>query len=113
MLAIIGGTLLLGSDLMEGMEKRVVQTPYGDVTCYIDDADDFVLLMRHGPSHKIPPHRINHLANIDALSMLDVDGVVSLNSTGSLNPDIRPGEFLVTDDFVCFWDLPTLLEDAV
>jgi|Deesub1362A_J573_1020465.scaffolds.fasta_scaffold00082_59 5'-methylthioadenosine phosphorylase len=110
MLGVIGGTLLLGSDIIHELEEKVVSTKYGDVKCYVGD---FVVLMRHGTNQEIPPHRVNHKANIWALKMMGVEKVVSINSTGSLKEEIKPNSILIPHDFVCFWDVPTFYEDRV
>jgi len=111
MLGVIAGTNLRGSRLLSGLNECLVESPYGRAVCHV--GDDVVLLLRHGPSHRVPPHRINHRANIAALVNLDVDEVVSVNSCGSLKEAVKRGWFMVPHDFVCLWDSITFFEDEV
>lgn len=68
-------------------------------------------LARHGPHHKIPPHRVNHRANIWALKESGVEEVVSTSSVGSLRLDIKPGELVIPDDYLCPWSIPSYYDD--
>jgi 5'-methylthioadenosine phosphorylase len=72
-----------------------------------------VFLARHGGEHRIPPHRLNHRANLWALKELGATAILATASTGSLKKTIRPGSFVVPDDFVAFWTIPTFHEDDV
>ena len=114
--------LIAGSGLREGSllkdERHVrVETPYGP------PADTprlgrfrrhtIALLPRHGSNHRIPPHRINHRANLWALKELGATRVIATSSTGSLKQSIRPGTFVVPHDFVAFWNIPTIYDDDI
>jgi 5'-methylthioadenosine phosphorylase len=70
-------------------------------------------LARHGTGHGIPPHRINHRANVWALKELGVRRIVALSSVGSLRKDLRPGTLAVPHDYLCLGDLPTFFDDKV
>ena len=59
-----------------------------------------VFLTRHGAGHSVPPHLVNYRANIRALADLGVRDVVAVNVTGSIDPDLRPGDLLCLDDFL-------------
>ncbi len=59
-----------------------------------------MFLPRHGRGHKIPPHEINFLANIDALKRAGVEQVISVSAVGSLRTDLPPGTFVVVDQFI-------------
>lgn len=50
--------------------------------------------------HTIPPHKINYRANIYALKMLGVTAVVSTTAVGSLNPEYKPGDLVLVDQFI-------------
>ncbi|OPY77028.1 MAG: S-methyl-5'-thioinosine phosphorylase [Syntrophorhabdus sp. PtaU1.Bin058] len=101
--AIIGGTSLLDSSLFASWKKRYIKTPYGNVR--IKAGDNTVFLQRHG-SPPVPPHTINHRANILALQKVGVQKIVSINSVGSLKTSIRPGTLLIPDDFLSVWNIP-------
>ncbi|MFG3340785.1 MTAP family purine nucleoside phosphorylase [Glycomyces sp. NPDC048151] len=57
-------------------------------------------LPRHGTGHRLPPHRVNYRANVDAMRQLGVKALVSPFAAGSLRPEIRPGDFVVCDQIV-------------
>jgi 5'-methylthioadenosine phosphorylase len=57
-------------------------------------------LARHGRGHRILPGEINYRANIYAMKLLGVERIISVSAVGSLQEDLRPGEFLVADQFV-------------
>src|SRR5881275_144607 len=91
--------------LMEGpVEAVTVQTPYGA------PSDDLALgrmgdlrvafLPRHGHGHRIPPHAINYRANVWAMAQLGVTRLIAPTAAGSLQPHVKPGDFVVCDQFV-------------
>jgi 5'-methylthioadenosine phosphorylase len=57
-------------------------------------------LPRHGLSHELPAHRVNYRANLWAMRMLGVRRVLAPCSVGSLQPHVRPGEFVLCDQLV-------------
>ncbi|MBI3221710.1 MAG: S-methyl-5'-thioadenosine phosphorylase [Nitrosomonadales bacterium] len=57
-------------------------------------------LPRHGRGHKIPPSEINFRANIDALKRVGVTDVISVSAVGSLREDLKPGTFVIVDQFI-------------
>jgi len=59
-------------------------------------------LPRHGKKHSIPPHSINHRANIFALKSLGIKNIVSVASVGIINANINVGDFIIVDDFLDF-----------
>ena len=64
-LGLIGGTGLGAWDAIEGGERRTVQTPWGAPSGPLlhgrIDGHRVCFIARHGPGHRIPPHRINYL----------------------------------------------------
>lgn len=105
MLAIIGGSGLysLGDDFE--LEQQVPRaTPYGDTSadilqgCWQDIALCF--LPRHGPGHRVPPHRINYRANLWALQQLGVSHVISVNAVGGISPEMSPLTLAVPDQII-------------
>ncbi len=104
---IIGGTGVYTPKLLQNEVQKAVTTPYGDVN-YIKgsyEGKDIVFIARHSSNHKIPPHKINYLANIWALKYLGVGRVIATNAVGSVNPNIRVGDFVVLDQFLDFTKL--------
>jgi 5'-methylthioadenosine phosphorylase len=57
-------------------------------------------LPRHGPHHRLPPHRINYRANLWAMGQLGVKRIIAPTAAGSLQPHIKPGDFVVCDQFI-------------
>ncbi|HSQ93429.1 MAG TPA: MTAP family purine nucleoside phosphorylase, partial [Methanoregula sp.] len=107
MLGIIGGTSLLFSTLPE-LEKKQVDTPFGNAELFLGDV---ALLMRH--QQGLPPHRINFRANMAALALAGADRIIAFGSSGSLNHDIAPGSLVIPTDYVSMSDIPSLHDHAV
>jgi len=96
MIGIIGGTSFLETDVArKGKHERIV-TPWGGVDVVLSDT--FAMIARHGAEGYTPPHRINDHAHIRAMEMLNVEGIVSFASVGSLKPEIPIGTLVVADD---------------
>jgi 5'-methylthioadenosine phosphorylase len=57
-------------------------------------------LPRHGRRHSIPPHEINYRANVWAMRSLGVKAVITPCAAGSLQLAVKPGDFVVCDQFV-------------
>jgi len=100
---LIGGTGF-GQALVAGTPETV-ETDYGPAQITrgdLGDGRELVYVARHGAGHKIAPHLINHRANIAALRKLGVGAVFATAAVGSLKIDIKPGDFVVVDDFLDF-----------
>ena len=107
MRAIVAGTSLLASSVFKDWDEVPVETPYGKAT--VQRASQHLFLQRHGKK-AVPPHRINHHANIWALRSLGVEGVIAINSVGSLKSNLKPGTFIIPDDFVSKCAIPTFFD---
>ena len=92
--AFISGTSIVNSTLFSSWEARTVQTAFGPVS--YKSRGDHALINRHGYGTPLPPHSINYRANIHALADLGFRDIVSLNSVGSLKPEIPPGSLVST-----------------
>jgi 5'-methylthioadenosine phosphorylase len=108
--AFISGTSIVNSTLFSSWEARTVETAYGPVT--YKNRGDHALLNRHGYGSPLPPHSINYRANIRALADLGFRDIVSLNSVGSLKPDIPPGSIVSCADYVCLQQGPATFFDS-
>jgi len=90
--------------LLDKYEEKLVETPYGA------PSDKFVLgtlggkrvafLPRHGANHQHPPHKINYRANLWGMKSLGVTRIISPCAAGSLQKHVKPGHFVVCDQFV-------------
>lgn len=101
-LAVIAGTGVDEQTEFTEAAPMSVSTRFGEaqvVRCEIDRIK-FVFLPRHGPTHSLPPHLVNHRANIAALKLLGVERVVGVCSVGSLMTQLQPGSFAILGDFV-------------
>jgi 5'-methylthioadenosine phosphorylase len=107
MKAIIAGTSLLSSLVFKNWDEVPVETPYGKVA--VQKASQHLFIQRHGKK-PVPPHRINHHANIWALKSLGVEGIIAINSVGSLKANVRPGTVIIPDDFVSMGNIPTFFD---
>jgi 5'-methylthioadenosine phosphorylase len=107
--AFISGTSIVNSTLFSSWEARKVETPYGTVT--YKERGDHALINRHGYGFPLPPHSISYRANIRALADLGFKDVVSLNSVGSLKPDLPPGSIVSCSDYVCLQQGPATFFD--
>ena len=90
--------------LLDDVHEVKVDTPYGPPSDSLFLAEvagrRVAFLPRHGRRHTIPPHRINYRANVWAMRALGAKAVVSPCSAGSLQPEVKPGDFVVCDQFV-------------
>jgi 5'-methylthioadenosine phosphorylase len=107
MIAFIGGTSLIDSAIFQTWSEKKIKTPFGTVTLKKDG--DSYFLQRHGYP-PLPPHKINHKANVWALKSIGAKRIIAVNSVGSLRLSIRPGSFLVPDDFLSFCDTVTFFD---
>lgn len=98
--AFISGTSIARSNLFDSWSTETIRTEHGETV--VKTAGDLVVLNRHGFAAPLPPHAINHRANVSALKTLGITEAVSLNSVGSLREDLPPGTFVSCDDYVSF-----------
>jgi 5'-methylthioadenosine phosphorylase len=103
-LAIIGGTGVYDPRILNDIREEIVTTPYGDalVRTGTYEGEQVVFLARHGAKHTVPPHLINYRANIWALKLLGVERVIATTAVGSLNKAMKPGDFVLCDQFLDF-----------
>lgn len=103
-IGILGGSGLYDPDFVRNPLQIKVYTPYGQPSDFITvgemEGRRVAFLPRHGRGHRIPPHLINYRANIYALASLGVKWVISVSAVGSLREDVKPGHFLVPDQFI-------------
>jgi 5'-methylthioadenosine phosphorylase len=80
------------------------ETPYGAAGAYEMEilGTKVLFLPRHGRGHTVPPHMVNYRANVFALREAGVTRVIATNAVGSLRERIRPGDFVVPDQFIDF-----------
>jgi 5'-methylthioadenosine phosphorylase len=103
-LAVIGGTGVYDPKILDNIELKNIDTPYGQVAVKIGEykSKKVAFLPRHGEGHTIPPHQINYRANIAALKALGVEKIIATAAVGSLNEAMGPGSLVLFDQFIDF-----------
>jgi 5'-methylthioadenosine phosphorylase len=107
-IAVIGGTGF--EKLFEEAKQLRPKTPYGAASpIFVREvaSEEIAFLPRHGPSHSVPPHKINFRANIFALHKIGVERVLATGAVGAINRDFKPGDLVIPHDFVDFTRLRT------
>jgi len=107
-IAVIGGSGFYCLPGLNNMREEYVSTRYGaDVRLNVGQINggqnkqqEVVFLARHGVDHRIPPHKINYRANIDALSQLGVSNIIAINAVGSMHNAMSPGTVVLPDQLV-------------
>jgi 5'-methylthioadenosine phosphorylase len=102
-IGVIGGSGLYSMSGLSNTREIRVKTPFGDpsdaVVAGTLEGKRVVFLARHGRGHRILPSELNFRANIYAMKLLGVQRIISVSAVGSLQEDLRPGEFLIPDQF--------------
>jgi len=103
-LGVIGGS---GVYAIEGLSRQRwehVVSPFGEASDELLfgelNGQPMVFLPRHGRGHRIPPSEINYRANIDVLKRSGVTDLISVSAVGSLRENLRPGMFVIVDQFI-------------
>ncbi|HXY01856.1 MAG TPA: S-methyl-5'-thioadenosine phosphorylase [Candidatus Limnocylindrales bacterium] len=102
-IGVIGGSGLYSMSGLTNIREVRIKTPFGD------PSDAFVIgtlegkrvafLARHGRGHRFMPSELNFRANVYAMKLLGVRRIISVSAVGSLQENLRPGEFLVPHQF--------------
>jgi 5'-methylthioadenosine phosphorylase len=102
-IGVIGGSGLYAMSGLTNTRELRVKTPFGDPSDKIVlgnfEGKRVAFLARHGRGHRILPSELNFRANIYAMKLLGVQRIISVSAVGSLQENLRPGEFLVPDQF--------------
>jgi 5'-methylthioadenosine phosphorylase len=102
-IGLIGGTGFY--NFFEGKTKEIlIKTEFGlpsdKITIGNLFGKEIAFLPRHGKKHQLPPHKIPYLANIFAMKELGVERIIAPAAVGSLKKDIKPGDFVICDQFI-------------
>jgi 5'-methylthioadenosine phosphorylase len=101
-IGVFGGSGLY--ELLDDAHELEFTTPYGAPSGPIHlgtmGGHTVAFLPRHGPGHTLPPHRINYRANVWAMHQLGVQRILAPCASGSLQPEVAPGDFVVCDQLV-------------
>jgi 5'-methylthioadenosine phosphorylase len=89
---------------LEDVREVKVETPYGPPSnpVLIGEVEGIpvAFLPRHGAEHVYPPHKINYRANVWAMKEVGVQRIIGPCAAGSLQPEVKPGDFVVADQLV-------------
>jgi 5'-methylthioadenosine phosphorylase len=103
-IGIIGGSGLYSMAGLTKTREITVKTPFGEpsdaIVLGLLEGKRVAFLARHARGHRILPGEINFRANVYAMKLLGVERIISVSAVGSLKEELRPGEFLVVDQFV-------------
>ena len=81
-----------------------VETPYGPPSAppVVGEIGGrrVAFIPRHGLKHQFPPHRVPYQANAWAMRELGVERILGPNACGSLQPHVKPGDFVICDQLV-------------
>jgi 5'-methylthioadenosine phosphorylase len=103
-IAVIGGSGLYQLEGAELIERIEVPTPFGlpsDLISIVKVGDqNLAFLPRHGKGHRILPTEVPSKANIWALKSLGVEQILSVSAVGSLQEEIKPGDFVLCDQLI-------------
>ena len=103
-LGILGGSGVYDIDGLTNTRWEKVESSFGEPSDELLfgelNGQEMVFLPRHGRGHRIPPSEINFRANIDALKRAGVTDVISVSEVGSLKEELKPGMFVVVDQFI-------------
>jgi len=103
-LGVIGGSGIYEIDGVQNGKWTGLETPFGNPSDEIYTGTlnevDVAFVPRHGRGHVHSPSNVPYLANICALKMLGVTDIIALSACGSLKEDLKPGDFVLVDQFI-------------
>jgi 5'-methylthioadenosine phosphorylase len=111
MLGVTGGVGFFENERFKEAELLDVETEFGPSQVF--ELEGIIFLPRHGMKIKVPPHMINHQANLYALKDKGVTMVIGMNSVGSLKRNIPPPSILIPHDYINLWDIATFHDDRI
>ncbi len=90
--------------LLTNPVERTINTPFGATSDRIAVGEiggrRVAFMPRHGAGHRYPAHRVNYRANVWAMWSLGVRRIIGPCAAGSLQPLVKPGDFVVCDQFI-------------
>lgn len=103
-LAIIGGTGFDSFGDLETVREQQVDTPFGACSSVLKTVElggeEVTFLLRHGPRHTIPPHRVNYRANIWALHEMGATHIIGVAAVGGISKAACPEKIILPDQLV-------------
>ena len=103
-LGFIGGSGIYKLEFLTDIKEHKIKSSFGDPSGPIIegkiDNNTVYFLSRHGEGHTLSPSSINYCANIDCLKQVGVTDLISLSAVGSLKDNLKPGTFVIVDQFI-------------
>ena len=103
-LGFIGGSGIYNLEFLTNVKEHKLSSSFGSPSGSIIEGkinnDDVFFLSRHGKGHTLSPSSINYRANIDCLKQCGVTDLISLSAVGSLKENLKPGTFVIVDQFI-------------
>ena len=103
-LGVIGGSGLYAMEGLDDLREVELSTPFGPPSDSLRLGRlgdlEVVFLARHGRHHTLNPTEVPYRANLWALRSLGVRWILSVAAVGSLQPQFRPLDMLVPDQFI-------------
>jgi len=107
-IAVIGGTGLYQLEGLQELERRTLQTIWGEPSSEIiiaamhgnQDASQVAFLARHGLQHNIPPHKVNYRANLWALKELGVKKIIAVAAVGGITEQMSPEAVVIPHQII-------------
>lgn len=103
-MGLIIGQGLDDMDIIRNRVPRPVTTIFGDpsnelIDCIIEGMECAVMA-RDATSPFLPPNTTNYRANVWALKEAGCTHVIDVITAGSLKEEIKPGDYLMPDNFI-------------
>jgi 5'-methylthioadenosine phosphorylase len=105
-LGVIAGSAYRDLLSSETVQTETIHTAFGEATIWLSSLAAFVL--RHGVENTIPPHQINHQANMLAFKETGISQIIGISCTGSLRRTLPPRSVMIPHDYVDFWGIKTV-----
>ena len=104
MLGLITGSGFYDLPGIQEAQPQEIHTAYGLVHLTRGNWNGcpVAFLPRHGIGHRVPPHRINYRANLQALHDVGTQAILATAVSGGINPQYKVGELVLIDQFIEF-----------
>ena len=103
-LGFIGGSGIYNLEFLTNVKEHKLSSSFGSPSGSVIEGkinnDNVFFLSRHGKGHTLSPSSINYRANIDCLKQCGVTDLISLSAVGSLKENLKPGTFVIVDQFI-------------
>ena len=104
LIGVIGGSGLYDLEDIQNKDWIEVDTEFGAPSDKIlvgtIGSQKIAFIPRHGRGHVFCPTTVPYKANIAALKKLGAEHVLSFSACGSLNENMKPGDFVIVDQYI-------------